>query len=64
MKVAELIAELQRFPIEAEVVGTFEGVIRDITVYQAKSGTVMLDVDDCVYRDAFESGSRKADVPR
>jgi hypothetical protein len=56
MTVSELIQELSRFPPNAVVYCTWEGVVRDLGVYAAKDGTVLIDGDGEHYRDGFESG--------
>ena len=54
MTVEELIAELQKHPGDARVSGTWEGIFAEIHVYAGADGTVLLDVDGCSYKDAFQ----------
>jgi hypothetical protein len=54
MTVAELIEELYRFPKDARVVGTWEGVFAHVHVYSGSDGTVLLDVDGESYKDRFQ----------
>jgi hypothetical protein len=61
MRLMELINQLARLPMDAEVLGTWEGITEDIEVYAAKDGTVLIDCDRGSYKDEFTSGKR---IPR
>ncbi len=50
MIVKDLIEALQQFDPSAEVVGTWEGIITEIEVYEAADGRVMVDEDCGRYR--------------
>jgi hypothetical protein len=54
--VQQLIEALSRFPADAPVIGTWEGQAEAVSVYQAKNGTVIIDVDADNYRHLFEGG--------
>jgi hypothetical protein len=61
---SELIDLLNQAPPNTRVLGTFEGVFREIAVYQAPDGTVILDVDyaDYSYRKQIQSGQMEPKV--
>lgn len=50
----ELLAAL---PADAPIVATWEGICREIAVYSAPNGFVLIDADYERYREDFESGS-------
>jgi hypothetical protein len=54
--VGELIGELNRFTGDQRVLATWESVFREIRVYTAKDGTVIIDADHGFYRERIESG--------
>jgi len=54
MRVHELIRALQQFNHDAEVVGTWEGVLRDLSVYRAADGRILVDADYEHYRTYFQ----------
>lgn len=54
MRVHELITTLQQFNANAEVVGTWEGQLEDISVYRAADGRILVDVDHEHYRVRFQ----------
>lgn len=56
MTIRQLLDALESFPLDATVVGTWEGTVREISIYQAKDGTVLIDADGEFYRNRFESG--------
>ena len=56
MTVQEMIEELKKYPPGELVVSTWEGVIREHTVYRAKDGTVCIDSDGCFYMAELQSG--------
>lgn len=63
MKVYELIALLDRYPPQSDVVLTWESTVRTLTEEQvyishkeyggAPRGATILDADDCMYKQAF-----------
>lgn len=55
MTVSELIAALQEYPPEAEVLATWEGTIKEIEVYRSKDGHILIDADAGFYRHEFET---------
>lgn len=56
MKVGELIEELSKHPLDAVVMATWESIFREVSIYRALDGTVVLDADDDRYRDDIETG--------
>ncbi len=56
MKVQDLISELSKYDPNEDIIATWEGITREISVYQAKDGTIMLDVDDNSFKEEFISG--------
>jgi len=50
MTVQELITELRQFDPHADVMGTWESVIRPLAVYTAADGRVLIDADSCSYQ--------------
>jgi len=54
MKVHELITMLQKYDLQAEVIGTWEGEVWDIDVYRAADGRIMVDVDDNSYKAQWQ----------
>jgi len=56
MTVAELIEALSKYPRDADVLVTWEGTTNEPSVYQAKSGTILIDGDNEFYREEFENG--------
>lgn len=57
MTVDELIDKLT--PLRGnKVLATWEGAFREIGVYQAKDGTVMVDADGCRYQQALQADFR------
>jgi hypothetical protein len=50
MRVEDLILALQQFDPTAKVIGTWEGVTRELEVYAAADGRVMVDADNGMYR--------------
>ena len=54
MKVHELITALQQFNQDAEVVGTWEGQLEDLSVYRAADGRILVDADHEHYRTYFQ----------
>lgn len=57
MKVHELITALQQFNQAAEVVGTWEGQLEDLSVYCAADGRILIDADHDHYRTRFQKTS-------
>jgi hypothetical protein len=59
MTVQELIDNLRKFDPEAEVLGTFEGVITRVHVYPAQ-GRILFDVDSAgdSYKEQWQSGRK------
>lgn len=56
MTVKELIHLLTQYPDDEPVIATWEGITREISIYRAKDGAVIVDADDEHYRTRFESG--------
>ena len=54
--IQELINELSKYDPNEEVIATWEGIIREVDIYRAKDGTVMIDADENNYKDRFVSG--------
>ncbi len=54
MKVHELIDALQQFDHDAEVIGTWEGITEELSVYLAADGRVLVDADYENYRERFQ----------
>jgi len=54
MRVHELITALQQFNPNAEVLGTWEGTLNDLSVYRAADGRILVDVDYENYRIRFQ----------
>jgi hypothetical protein len=54
LTVRDLVVALQNEDQDALVVATWENVLRAITVYHAKDGTVLVDADHGDYRSDFE----------
>lgn len=53
---AELIAELQKYPSDAQVIVTWEGTTHGIdtdSIYMCADGVLAIDADDNFYRDEF-----------
>lgn len=57
LTVRDLVAALQSENQDALVVATWEGILRAITVYHAKDGTVLVDADGGSYRSDFEKSN-------
>ena len=51
----ELIEKLQAFDSDTTVVGTWEGVLRELDVYQAADGRIMVDADNNFYKDHWQN---------
>ena len=49
----ELIKDLDP---KKPLVGTFESTFKTPSIYEAKDGSVVIDLDDCFYKDDIESG--------
>jgi hypothetical protein len=61
---AELIAELQKYPSDIQVVFTWEGIIRRTRphyIYMSKDGRLVLDADENTYKERFVSGERSTE---
>jgi hypothetical protein len=58
MKIIDLIVALEDYDFDENVLVTFEGITRDISVYQAKDSTVLIDADDNFYKEDFLSGKK------
>ena len=59
MTVHELIVELLRYPGSCKVVVTWKSTVHELDydgVYQAPSGTVLIDGDGSSYKERFVSG--------
>lgn len=59
MNVKELIEKLQQFDLQAEVVGTWEGVIAEVDVYRAADGHIVIDVDSNYYKEHWQNHENK-----
>jgi len=59
MKVKELIEFLNAFDEDVRVLITWEGIFVDIhpeDIYRSKGGSIILDADNCNYKDDIVSG--------
>ena len=57
--VKELQEVLSMMPTNAPITGTWQGTFNDVSVYQAKDGGVVIDLDQEFYRAEIESGQIK-----
>jgi len=58
--VQDLLNALNTCPPDALVKGTWEGVVRPISVYKSADGVVLVDADNEYYREHFETGRGSA----
>ncbi len=54
MIVKDLIEALQQFDPSAEIAATWEGQIKELEVYKAADGQVLIDADNGYYRVRFQ----------
>lgn len=54
-KIKDLIEQLQQFPQDTYVIGTYQGVMSSIYVYMHRDGTLLLDIDHCRYKENFQN---------
>jgi hypothetical protein len=54
MEVHELSTVLQQFDQDAEVIATWEGLLRDVEVYRAADGRIIIDADGGNYRERLQ----------
>lgn len=54
--VKEMQIVLSRMPSDAKILGTWQGMFWGVGVYQSKNGSLIIDLDENLYREQIESG--------
>ena len=62
MIVKDLIKQLQQFAPDCLVACTWEGITRDIEVYQAADQSVLIDGDKGRYKEQFQDGGKRVQL--
>lgn len=63
MTIRELIDALSAYPPDEKVVATWESIFREVSVYRAANGVVILDADDDGYKAGIMAGDKSYLIP-